>query len=188
MAVTYTILVDQREKQPLPFPSHLVVWNWTTDPLTPSPTTVRLQTKTVLLETGDYLLEASPHTCVVERKKHLDELAGNLTTRDGLRRFRAELERMQSFSQRILFLEGDPLSLNRVRDCNAAVIRDLLYTTLRLYNVELMMLPCSTATARTAAAEWIASRLIFGALKCPPLPSPTPSSVRTEQAPPSKPS
>lgn len=101
------------------------------------------------------------------------------TTRDGLRRFRDELIRMQEFTHRVLFLEGDPLSLTRTRDCNPAVIRDILLSTLAEHRVELMMLPCSTANARNHAAEWLASRLIFGAMQCPPPPPPMSSSVKT---------
>jgi ERCC4-type nuclease len=179
LATTYTILVDQREKKPMQFPSHLVVWNPSSTLLAPHPTTIRLQTKTVLLPTGDYVLESAPRATVIERKQHLDELAANLTTRDGLRRFRDELIRMQEFTHRVLFLEGDPLSLTRTRDCNPAVIRDILLSTLAEHRVELMMLPCSTANARNHAAEWLASRLIFGAMQCPPPPPPMSSSVKT---------
>jgi hypothetical protein len=183
---TYTILIDNREKRPLQFPEYLTIWNRGTLPTSPSKTTVRLLTRTATLPTGDYVLADSPTSCVIERKQDLRELHGNLVTETGRRRFLAELVRLQSFRHRILFLEGTPDTLmSKVPpEVTPEIVRDLLFHLLSTYQVELLLLPCQTANARLAAAQWIAARLIGEATSWPspatPPPDPPSKSPKAE--------
>lgn len=164
------ILVDAREKRPLPIPEYLPVWDRVSPPHQPRAHTVRITTRTTTLVTGDYALEGYLDACLVERKAHLTELAENLTTPDHARFIRS-LERLRDSCRRpVLLLEGDPLTLAAPIKAHGRrpphppfLVRDLLLSTLLEYNVELMLLPTSSASSRRAAGEWVAAKLIAGA-------------------------
>ena len=176
MLSAYTILVDEREKRPLVFHSHLPVWDPSSLPCSPSMRTLALTTASKTLDTGDYVLQGHEAGTVIERKNSLSELANNLTRPEPRRRFIAELVRLQPFRRRILLLEGTPLSL--IEDAAIAtrsgrpsqpapIVRDLLLTVLRDYHVELMVLPASTVSHRRAMGEWVAATLIHDSLTAP---------------------
>jgi hypothetical protein len=76
----YTILVDEREKRPLPFPSHLVLWDPSSLPTSPRAVSVRLLTRSARLLSADYCLDEPSPLLLVERKGSYRELAGNLCT------------------------------------------------------------------------------------------------------------
>lgn len=163
----WTILIDEREKRPLRFPDHLVLWDRGSSALDGRTTTVRLHTKTQRMLTGDYVLEGFASKVIVERKGSLDELGNNLLTKEGRRKFVAEMERLRAeCSHPIVLLEGCPLSLASSvrRGSNPALVRDTLLGLLHEYNVELMLLPSSSPSSRMACAEWLAAKLITGAL------------------------
>lgn len=179
MKRAYTILIDEREKHPLSFPDHLVVWDSSSPALAPRPTTIRLTTRTTRLPTGDYLLEGFERAAIAERKGSLQELHANLCTPQGRRKFTAELVRLRNECEKpLVLLEGDPLSLSTARLPPIAppLVRDILLHTLDEYNVPLMLLPTSSVSARRVAAEWLAALLIRGSCTCPsPQPPPPPS-------------
>ncbi len=163
------IVVDSREKIPLLFPSYLSVRNRALPAESQATQMVRLHTVKRELKTGDYVLEGS-NGAAVERKKDLDELAGNLATGPGRRRFLDCLRRLSSeFRRPWILLEGDPLSLQKVKGpgVNPSAVRDLLLESVIEYNVGLMVLPSHTASHRRAVAEWVASILITGEGTCP---------------------
>lgn len=167
MKSEWTILIDEREKKPLQFPDHLVLWDRGSPAVDGRTTTVRLLTKTVRLPTGDYVLEGFASKVIAERKGSLDELGNNLLTKEGRRKFVAEMERLRKECHHpLVLLEGDPLSLNASvrRGSNPALVRDTLLGLLHEYNVELMLLPSSSPSSRRACAEWLAAKLIAGAL------------------------
>lgn len=164
----YTIVVDDREKKPLPFPSHLVMWDPNSPPSTRKArtTTVKLHLESQRLPTGDYLLKESPSTIVVERKNGLDEVAGNCLLTKKRKLFIAELERLRAECKRpVLLLEGDPVRVVKTRwwEGDPSIPRDALRALLLQYGVELLLIPGHTMVQRRAAASWIASMLILGA-------------------------
>lgn len=172
-STTALILIDDREKKPLPFPTYLPIWDPRSPPGSPRKITVRIIEEKRTLTTGDYLLGSAPNACGIERKGSLDELRANLATKTGRRRFLDCMKRLtDTFQNPVLFLEGTPLELARtVRGphTDAEVTRDLLTATLSSYpKVSLLLLPCGTIPQRKAAAEWVASLLIFGGLFGPP--------------------
>lgn len=166
-----TILIDAREKRPLPIPAYLPIWDYNSPRHKPTATTLAITTRTATLPAGDYALEGWEGTCLIERKAHLTELYENLVTADRTR-FHAALARLASTTARpVLFLEGDPLTLGAPLRMHGKlpppppfIIRDLLLHTLREYNVELMFLPTSSASARRAAGEWVTAKLIAESL------------------------
>lgn len=170
---TAVIVVDDREKKPLPFPSYLPIWDPRSPPGKPRKLTIHIIEEQRTLTTGDYILGSAPAACGIERKGSLDELRANLATTTGRRRFLDCLKRLtDTFQNPILFLEGTPLELARTirgPHTDAVVTRDLLTAALSSYpKVSLLMLPCGTIPQRAAAAEWVASLLIFGGLFGPP--------------------
>lgn len=164
----WTILRDRREKRPLIFPTTMAIWNPDSPPTDPVGMTVRLCVQRVTLPTGDYLLRGYESCTIIERKGNLDELAGNLQTSQGRRRFIAELERLRNeCMDPVLLLEGDPVSLQRTRreDTDPPLVRDMLLHVLAEYEVRLFLLPCQTVAHRRAAAEWAVSLLLTGAVR-----------------------
>lgn len=167
MQKRYTILVDDREKRPLLFPRHMVVWDPTSPPTKPRCKTVELTTKTQRLPTGDYLLEGFANKCIIERKAHLTELWTNLTNPSRRINWIAELERLREECARpLLLLEGHPLSLRtQVREhVNPDIVRDLLIKDLSDYNIGYFLLPGDTASHRREMAHWVAAELIRSSL------------------------
>lgn len=158
----FTILIDEREKRPLLFPSNLVVWNQSTRPEDARPYTVKIQTKSARLLTGDYVLESAPTRGCVERKASLRELEGNLTTADGRRRFTDELVRLQSFSRPTLILEGNPLSDDgKLLKKHPACVRDIFIRDLMQHGIPWFLASTTTETQRRNLGAWVASYLII---------------------------
>lgn len=173
---SWTILIDKREKKPLPFPDHLVVMDHRSSADDPRLTTVILKTKYETLETGDYVLEGYEKAGVVERKKDLVELHGNLCSATGRARFLRELERFRSFSSPALLLETShgekaPVAFENYRP---TAVRDLLLMLCVSRSIPLMTFNATSLTARRNSAEWAASFLIQAAI-CFDVRSKTPS-------------
>lgn len=162
LALSQVILVDSREKRPMPFPPYLPFW------VTPTRrTTIKLVLEERTLKTADYVLGSAPAQVGIERKANLDELHANLCTASGRKRFLACLDRLSSeFAQPVLFLEGTPGHLVRTvhREVDPTRVRDQLMSACAHYGVSLLMLPTATIPQRRVAAEWLASLLIAGAL------------------------
>lgn len=161
----FTVLVDEREKKPLPIPPFLKVWDRSTSWDRCTPTTVRITTRTVLLPTGDYILEGHPAACIIERKAHLTELHTNVLTVTGRRRFTAELDRLRRECHTpIVLLEGAPHTLKAVRPpIDADLVRDHLLSLLHAYSIGFHLLPTDSPTARRSAGEWLVATLIAAA-------------------------
>ena len=77
MSNELTILVDSREKKPLPFPEHLPLLRSDLPALSRSSRTYRLRTESLTMATGDYALKGYEKQCLIERKGSLQEVAGN---------------------------------------------------------------------------------------------------------------
>jgi ERCC4-type nuclease len=80
----FNVIVDTREQQP---------WNL-------SHASIR-DNIVQKLDTGDYSIEGLEHLLCIERKKSVEEFAGNITEK----RFFNEIDRMTNFKYRFLFLE-----------------------------------------------------------------------------------
>lgn len=158
------ILIDMREKKPLPLPQTFV-WGVSKD----KTETIRIHHVRKTIPTGDYLLQdggvlytnAKTNACVIERKHSLEEISKNLLTSVGYTRFTAELERMQDFPHRLLLLEGHPERLYSTGDVRhaARTIAELQRLVMR-YNVNLHFIPTSTQSHRLAVANWVVSWLL----------------------------
>lgn len=162
----FVLLIDEREKKPLPIPDFISVWDRSSTWENPSTTRVRIHKVSTRLKTADYALSGYEKTCLIERKGSLTELHGNLMTTDGRRRFLAELQRLRTeTADPILLLEGSPHTLKAVAPpVNPDIVRDQLLTVLHEYGIGFHMLPTESPTARRAAGEWLVATLIAKAL------------------------
>lgn len=151
MGTDLIIIVDTREKRPMPLPAHL-------------PTRYRTYKVHVVREalpTGDYLLEGFRSGTLIERKGSLREVAQNVLSEDR-RRFLACLDRLAEASRPVLFLEGCPASFARLADRDPTLrgAIDELLLLLDERRIELLMLPTKGAAQRRQAGEWIVRRLL----------------------------
>lgn len=193
---SFTILRDAREKLPLIFPPYLAVWDHSSDPTSPRTIRVQLNTRDATIKTADYVLAEAPTCYCIERKRSLQELAGNLATTTGRRRFLAELSRISTnFTHGgLILLEGTPQKLNNLSPSHAGppahVVRDLLLEAFRTHpRVGFLLTPMDTAAARAAAGEWVAAALIEAYLSGTPATTtpegPAPCQAPTPSTPPS---
>jgi hypothetical protein len=132
-----TVCIDSNEQQPFTFHEKDVGWT--------------LQKK---LPTGDYTIEGLEEIVCIERKGSVQELAGNLMSTD-LKRFEAELVRMQDFKYRYIVCEFSwadlwdypwsaklpPKIRKRIRVRGEAVVSKLIELSLK-YDVQVYM--CGT--------------------------------------------
>lgn len=152
-----TILIDSREKKPLPFPEHLVVCD-------PAPRTLRVRHACITLKTGDYALGGYPECGVVERKGSLREVATNMQSGDLLRQS-GVLRRLAELPRAALLLEGPIHPMTPTPECEhpGAGISSLLALCPRL---SLMVLPATTPLQRLACGEWVIRWLLAGLPPC----------------------
>lgn len=184
MQRSHLILIDDREKTPLPFPAHLVVRTGPC-PWHPGSATLSLSTTSRRLETGDYVLASHPAAGCVERKAHLSELAGNLFDEKRYRLFAAEMDRLRStFTHPLLLVEGSPTKTLPTRPGlpPPEVVLDALYSLLSRYTIPVLFLDASTPQARRMVGAHVARHLIHAAQGVEPCTSnnfPSPSSRST---------
>jgi hypothetical protein len=100
------VLIDDRERKPLPMPANLVVVRGNG-----SLTTVPVKYEKKRLDTADYML-AGREDIGVERKNSIRELAENCRpdSRDRPRFIRC-LQRLSLYRRSLLLVEGNPMSL-----------------------------------------------------------------------------
>lgn len=161
MKSLFTVLVDSREKKPLPFPAHLVVGRQGGK----GTCTVAVRTIVAPLKTGDYVLQGHEAGTIVERKGSLMEVVKNVRGRDRTR-FLAALDRLAEEAARpVLFLEGTPSDLARAehRDPTLRGGLDELMRLCSTRNVHFFLLPARTPGNRRSAGEFILRMLIAGA-------------------------
>jgi ERCC4-type nuclease len=156
-----TVLVDSREKKPLPFPAHVVVGKKGGK----GTTTIAVRTVVSKLNTGDYVLSGHETGTIIERKGSLMEVCQNVRRGDR-KRFLAALDRVAEEAARpVLFLEGTPADLARAEHRDPT-LRGGLDELMRLClerDVHFLLLPARTPGNRRAAGEFLLRMLIAGA-------------------------
>jgi len=119
------------------------------------------------LDFGDYLSPDAPHAVVIERKKNLRELCGNLLIPHKRRNFVLELERLQERSCfPWLLLEGDIADIDsgpgdNVKNMKA---RDILLDLLHTHRVSFACMRSSTTKQRAAVGRWVAATILSGVI------------------------
>jgi hypothetical protein len=166
-----TIVVDDREKKPLAFPSTIVFLDPSKMPTHKKQTTIRIHTEKARLNTADYLLKGDPTVGGIERKGSISEIAQNCLTNDGRRKFVDCLKRLRDeFSKPYLLFEGDIHKIQSAKihipgpPFNPGIAVDSLMRLTLEYDVPIYLMPCSTIAQRRATGEWAARLLINTAL------------------------
>ena len=177
MTKAWTILQDDREKTPLLFPAHMVMLDPAYPPCERRTTTVALTMKRARLITGDYALEGFPAKVLVERKKHLQELAANLLTTTGRSRFVDACDRLRSeCTHPILMVEGTVAHLVRTArtrlDFDPWLVIDALQRICLERHIQIIYLPSVTPEQRRSVGEEVARLLINGAITYAERPTP----------------
>jgi hypothetical protein len=152
--VEVTVLIDNREKKPLSFPTHLVVLDRKALPTSGKSRTVVVRTQPQTLKTGDYRLVGG--TSAIERKGSFSEIANNCLTTDGRRRFLECCRRLRDECRTACILFEGQVGAFEVQAGlpHPGVAADSLLDIMGEYGLPLMLLPLSTIGQRRAAGEW----------------------------------
>ena len=166
--MNYIILVDNREKIPLLFPSHIVMLCRNCVPHARKARTIQVTTEPAHLKTGDYALQGNLARILVERKRDFSELARNCLTLDGRRKFSDECKRLANECDHpVLLVEGSiPQLLRTYRPYTneSPWLAVDAYQRLCLeWGIETVYLPSSSTAQRRVVGEFIAHLLINGA-------------------------
>ena len=169
MIKSWTIFQDDREKTPLIFPADIVMLDDTHLPCARKTCTVSLTVVKKRLQTGDYALKDFESRVLVERKKHLLELASNLLTPSGRERFVSACDRLRlECSHPILILEGSVAHLVRTArsqlDYDPWLVVDALHRICLERRIQILYLPAATPEQRKSVGEEVARLLINGAI------------------------
>lgn len=168
MSLTFTILVDAREKKPLTIPRTLVMLNPAQTPCNNKGLTCFVTPKVVTLKTADYVCAEAPTIVGIERKHTIDELQSNILNPPKRALFVKALDRMAStFKHPYLLIEGDPARLYRpTRQCPepGQVIHGLL-SLLNERGISFILMPNTTQDQRRAVGYWITHLLVAGAIQ-----------------------
>jgi ERCC4-type nuclease len=89
-----TILIDTREKQPFEF-----AWAASRKKIA--------GVETATLSAGDYTIKEIPNLVIVERKKNVGEIYGNLIPKEKYERFVRELEKLKEYEHRYIVVEQE---------------------------------------------------------------------------------
>jgi len=172
MQKDWLVVVDSREKKPLPLPRHLTLLNDLYPPEQKSVRTVTIHQVKEPLPSGDYLLRGHEDRTIVERKGSLREVFQNCLSKDR-QRFVDALGRLSESSDRpTLLVEADLPGLQRgvggLSPNEVSAGFDSLLRTCGDLGVQLFVLPGRTLPQRRLAGEFLLRLLINGALSpCP---------------------
>lgn len=156
------IIIDDREKQPLAFPSTLTAL----DRNNPSRTSLyKIVTTRERLEYGDYLCPDARHAVVIERKKNLRELCGNCLNPRKRANFVRELKNLRDRSCfPWLLIEG---GIDQLEDGPGDApknlrARDVFIDLLHEFRVSFMCARSNTQKQRLACGRWVAATILSG--------------------------
>ena len=163
----YIIEQDTREKTPLIFPSHITLLCPKYLPEARVAVNCRIIVEEKTLPTGDYRAKADPTGIIIERKKHLSEVARNVLTKLGRRRFADECTRLSCECDRPYFLlEGSMAELLRsyspIKDESPWLAYDALERLALEHGVSMLYLPSTSTAQRRVVGEQIAHLLVNG--------------------------
>lgn len=167
---TWTVLVDTREQLPLLFRKSLVLYPETAaGPFGGKPVVCKVQVERVKFNTGDYLLKGYETVTGVERKKGVDELAGNLCSRDRHRFMAALGTFIEAVKHPILFIE-EPFPKwwkPKGTEQDPGRVMDRLFNTLGVGGVDILWASTSSskAAARYLQGEIVLRRMISHVLR-----------------------
>lgn len=174
----FTVVVDDRERKPLPIPSFLEI-HMPSSPHSCNSSDVKrveIVKQVRQISTADYVLdqddpanvyvdEGCPHTVIVERKHTVQEMHRNLFGRKRRGLFESELDRMRSTWKRpILLYDSGLTSLfepQNAVDFPGAVVDAMIRLCYR-YEVQFMPVHAVTTAQRVAAGELVTRLLING--------------------------
>ena len=181
MTRTLTILVDQREKQPLLLPG-TVRLAWRPYMADATSSLFIVTQKKATLKTGDYQLEDHPSGCIIERKGSLSEICGNLFEPVRRTRFIDELKRLRDTCRLpVLLFEGDPHDLstqsNRQNIPHTIALHSLIHL-LADFRVWPLFVRTQSIPHRRATGELATILLFKGAQPLPPLEEGSPTSAQ----------
>lgn len=163
LAKSYTIIVDTREKRPLPFPPFIVMKKAASKG--EATTTVAIKTVREKLESGDYRARGTRdyYYCGVETKRGLGEMYQNLFT-DDRPRFLRSLEALSwEYTTSIVLIENTLSQLLKpTKDYpEPFVILDEMMRVCNKQGVHLLLAP---ASKRLLTGEFVARLLINATL------------------------
>lgn len=177
---TLHVLVDSREKKPLPLPAYLDVLSqdrcWPQGPLT---TTIRVLQTRRQIDIADYVLADEDgvmylpdgsNCAIVERKATLDELGENLFDPERRPHFENLLRRMQErCTNPVLYLEGGFKTTGKMpSEAPRGAILDALARLLQKYHISHCFWTGSSMDDRREAGEWVVRWLYNSAYTSPP--------------------
>ena len=137
MKADVMVLVDDREKYPLLFPSSVTYYPWRD---AREGVLVDVEVTSTTLSVGDYML-MNDRACIIERKGNLQELFHNVMTRD-YKRFTSALDRLSEACEfPYLLLEETVAGLLTVAkdlECPEVVV-DSFLREIALRNISLLL-------------------------------------------------
>lgn len=158
-----TVLVDSNEQLPVPFPENVKFWHARAR----VPRLIQVKTRTTRLDAGDYALEGHEHVSLMETKRSVRELQGNLFTQDYRRACNAFQRLSSSCTFPYLVLEVAPWEILRPSNHVSQPDRvfDALCWVVNRYGLRLWFTGASRAqSARRALGEQMVHVMLAHAL------------------------
>ena len=154
---SFTIRIDTREQKPLIFPSYVRVHYGGTSH------TLKLNTKSVALPTGDYSIEGYEDIVLVERKGSSSELFKNFCTIDA-KRANAAFGRLSLAKHAYLLAEISPSDfLIDTEHCPDSTLMTMrLATTIRKYKLHLILAGRGSSVGHRRIVGGFIVRLMLG--------------------------
>lgn len=174
MARQIVIKIDSRERYPLPIPQRILNWRDPSRMDSSRGVTVHIKTRTTRLKTADYLLATGGGCCydrgragIIETKRSIAEVAANVLTTDGRRKFRRVLSSMaDNYTYPLLIFEGSPSTLYKPSsycpDPRPKLAIDALFAMLLEHHVHFILIPGKRPSQRRLTADLAVRFLLAG--------------------------
>lgn len=167
----YKMVVDKREKFPLPIPKRIVCLGEGFGAQAKRTVTHEIEVVSKTLPVGDYGIWSGHNAyhiegaCVVERKASASELANNVFDGRARANFVRELEEMRAnWRHPYLLFEGNAAALyKKVPSIDFGILVDGVQRLMLQYGIPFLFIPGGSASARGKAADFVTRLLINGA-------------------------
>ena len=163
-----TVLIDNREKRPLLFPSYITIDH---PRIIGKTQKIKVITQSIHLPAGDYLLKGYSDCCIAERKGSQSEVIHNLfNPKDSARQGRALKKLVSACRHPILLLEVSPSKLlspsGFLNGWDPDVLLHRITRTISQYNLQVLWLaqPASVSARRnlgTALLHLMLSYILY---------------------------